>query len=100
MPHQNAALGIWASPRRHCIGDNQTLALVDHGNSLDLDEQVFLEESLLERRACRARGLEMAPVDVIKGLIKRPLAGPGRTTMLGQEGAHLDHVLEAAAQEF
>ena len=64
-----------------------------YGNGLDLDEQVFLKEALLQGRTCRAWGLEMPPVDLVKGLIKGLLTGACRTTVLGEEGPHLDHVL-------
>jgi hypothetical protein len=69
--------------------------LVDHSNGFHLDEQVFLKETLLEGRAGRAWGLEMPPVDLIKGLIKGSLARSCRTTVLWEEGSHLDHILQA-----
>ena len=74
IPHQNAALGVRATQWGQGIGDNEAFGLIDHGNGLDLDEQVFLKEALLEGRACRAWGLEMPPVDLVKGLIKGLLA--------------------------
>src|SRR4029450_5993337 len=70
-----------------------------YGNGLDLDEQVFLEEALLKGRTCRAWGLEMPSVDLVKGLIKGLLASTRRTTVLGEESPHLDHVLQAPSQE-
>src|SRR5262245_22108554 len=95
IPYQNTALGIRATQWGESIGDNEAFGLVDHGNSFDLDEQILLKETLLQGRACWTWGLEMPPVDLVKGLVKGPLAGTGRTTVLGEESPHLDHVLQA-----
>src|SRR5262245_48682124 len=99
VSHQNAALGIRATQWGQGIGDNEAFWLIDHGNGLDFDEQVFLEEALLQGCACRAWRLEMPPVDLVKGLIKGLLAGACWTTVLGEESPHLDHVLQAPSQE-
>src|SRR5437899_1909218 len=95
IPRQNATLGIRATQRGQGIGDNEAFWLVDHGNGLNLDEQVFLEEALLQGRACRAWGLEMLPVDLVKGLVKGLPSGTCRTAVLGEESPHFDHVLQA-----
>src|SRR4029453_12705363 len=99
VPHQNAALGVRATQWGQGIGDNEAFWLMHYGNGLNLDEQVFLKEALLQGCACRAWGLEMPPVDLVKSLIKGLLAGACRTTVLGEEGPHLDHVLQAPFQE-
>ena len=41
----------------------------------------------------------MPSVDLVKGLIKGLLAQSCRTTVLWEEGSHLDHVLQAPSQE-
>src|SRR5712691_6915420 len=89
IPHQNAALGVRATQWRQGIGDNEAFWLVDHGNGLDLDAQVFLKKALLQVGACRAWGLEMLPVDFVKGLVKGLLAGACRTAVLGEESPYL-----------
>src|SRR5712691_2269470 len=99
IPHENATLGVRATQWRQGTGDNEAFGLIDYGNGLDLDEQVFLEETLLKGRACRAWGLEMPPVDFVKGLIKGLLTSACRTTVLGEESPYLDHVLQAPSQE-
>src|SRR5262249_55270462 len=38
IPHQNAALGVWATQWGQGIGDNEAFGLIDYGNGLDLDE--------------------------------------------------------------
>src|SRR4029450_12428302 len=99
VPHENAALGIRATQWWQGIGDNEACGLIYSGTGLDLDEQVFLKEALLQGRTCRAWGLEMPSIDLIKGLIKGPLAGACRPAVLGEESPHLDHVLQAPSQE-
>jgi hypothetical protein len=99
IPHQNAALGVGTTQWRQGIGDNEALGLIDYSNSFYLDEQVFLKEALLQGGAGRAWGLEIPSVDLVEGRIKGPLAGAGRTTVLGEESPHLDHVLQAPSQE-
>src|SRR5262245_24960661 len=99
VPHENAALGVRAPQWRQGIGDNEAFWLIHYGNGLDLDEQVFLEEALLQGCTRRAWGLEMPPIDLVKSLIKGLLASTRRTTVLGEESPHLDHVLQASSQE-
>ena len=82
IPHQYAALGVGATQWWQGIGDNEAFWLMDDGNGLNLDEQVFLEEALLKGRAGRAWGLEMPPVDLVKGRITGLLAGTRRSTVL------------------
>src|SRR5262249_44807784 len=84
IPHQNAALGVRATQGGQGSGFNEAFGLVDHGDGLDLDEQIFLKEALLEGRPCRTWGLEMLPVDLVKSLIKGLVAHACRTTVLGQ----------------
>src|SRR5215510_11779133 len=98
IPHQNATLGVRATQWGQGIGDNEEFWLIHYGNGLDLDEQVFLEEALLQGCTCRAWGLEMPPVDLVKSLIKGLLASTRRTTVLREESPHLDHVLQAPSQ--
>src|SRR5207247_9270054 len=80
-------------------GPNARLWFADHRHGFHRDEQVFLKEVLLEGRAGRAWRLEMPSVDLVKGLIKGLLAQSCRTTVLWEEGSHLDHVLQAPSQE-
>jgi hypothetical protein len=78
----------------------QALRSAKHGHSLDLYQQVFEEEAMLDRRPRRVGGLEMPTVDVMKDIRGRRRILPRRSVALGQESPHLHHVLQASSQQF
>ena len=54
IAHQDTTLGIRTTQGGQGIGHNEAFGLVDHGNRLNLDQQVGLKQPLLESRTSRA----------------------------------------------
>jgi hypothetical protein len=78
---------------------NETLWLINDRYGLDLDQHIFQEEPLLDRRSRRVWRLEVFAVYGIKGFIERTLPALTGTAMIGEEGAHFHNIAESASQQ-